>query len=118
MSQRPKAHDSQRTPEDPLHKFYKSRESRKRPPNVNGREPIYNFDEWSRNHYGEAMRKTQDIRQRKAFYDKRREEEKDTKDFEISLYGLIFGGFVCMILKECYHASLEKPKKTYTPADN
>ncbi|KAF5294339.1 hypothetical protein FQR65_LT10792 [Abscondita terminalis] len=38
------------TSDDVVHKFYKSREKRTRPP-TQGRTPIYDFDEWSRQHY-------------------------------------------------------------------
>lgn len=33
-------------------KFYRSREKRTRPPPPDGKTPIYDFDEWSKQHYG------------------------------------------------------------------
>ncbi|ENN71469.1 hypothetical protein YQE_11886, partial [Dendroctonus ponderosae] len=119
LSQRPKESTAQRTPDDPLHNFYKSRESRKRTPNVDGRQPIYNFDEWSRNHYGDSMRKAQEMKQRKAFYDKRADDESSAREFEVRFYGFLLCVFVCMLLREFYQAVMSlKPKKTYAPSDN
>lgn len=38
--------------EHPEHKFYQSRRARHEAPTMSGRTPIYNFDEWSKAHYG------------------------------------------------------------------
>lgn len=37
--------------------FYRSRERRTRPPPPDGRTPIYDFDEWSKQHYGATFAK-------------------------------------------------------------
>ncbi|EAT37017.1 AAEL010955-PA [Aedes aegypti] len=44
----------EREPEedDPQTRFYKKRMTRAHVPTASGRTPIYDFDEWSRNHYG------------------------------------------------------------------
>ncbi|XP_062563767.1 dnaJ homolog subfamily C member 30, mitochondrial [Armigeres subalbatus] len=39
--------------EDPQTRFYKKRMTRTHVPTASGRTPIYDFDEWSRNHYGQ-----------------------------------------------------------------
>ncbi|KAK5638322.1 hypothetical protein RI129_012617 [Pyrocoelia pectoralis] len=49
--------------EESLNKFYKSREKRTRPPST-GRTPIYDFDEWSRQHYGVLLRKNREFKER------------------------------------------------------
>lgn len=38
--------------DDPQTRFYKKRMTRAHVPTASGRTPIYDFDEWSRNHYG------------------------------------------------------------------
>jgi len=70
-------HTSTTTPADPLENFYKSRAVRTKPPTGSTAQPIYNFDEWSRQHYGQTARKVQEMKRRKAFYaeEHRRNEE-------------------------------------------
>ncbi|CAH2093919.1 unnamed protein product [Euphydryas editha] len=46
-------------PSDPTLKFYKSRQTRNVVPTMDGRTPIYDFDSWSKNHYGELLKKKQ-----------------------------------------------------------
>ncbi|KAF9796592.1 hypothetical protein SFRURICE_012685 [Spodoptera frugiperda] len=65
-------------PTDPTLKFYKSHAYRKVVPTMDGRRPIYDFDAWSKNHYGDLFEK--------AKYDKefiRKKQEKQL-DFEQS----------------------------------
>ncbi|XP_050302446.1 dnaJ homolog subfamily C member 30, mitochondrial-like [Anthonomus grandis grandis] len=54
------------TPDDPLHRFYKSREMRSRPPPPSPRQTVYNFDEWSRMHYSESVKRATDLKNRRA----------------------------------------------------
>ncbi|KAJ0173102.1 hypothetical protein K1T71_011278 [Dendrolimus kikuchii] len=44
-------------PTDPTLKFYKSRTSRHVTPTMDGKTPIYNFDAWSKQHYGDLFEK-------------------------------------------------------------
>ncbi|XP_045503440.1 dnaJ homolog subfamily C member 30, mitochondrial-like [Colias croceus] len=46
-------------PLDPTLKFYKSRATRQVTPTMDGRTPIYDFDTWSREHYGNILRKNE-----------------------------------------------------------
>ncbi|CAK1541659.1 unnamed protein product [Leptosia nina] len=46
-------------PTDPTLKFYKSRASRHITPTIDGKTPIYDFDAWSREHYGNILKKNQ-----------------------------------------------------------
>lgn len=46
-------------------RFYRSREVRTRPPPPDGRTPIYDFDEWSRQHYGATFARDMRIKRRK-----------------------------------------------------
>lgn len=41
--------------DDPQTRFYKKRMTRTHVPTASGRTPIYDFDEWSRTHYGERF---------------------------------------------------------------
>lgn len=41
--------------DDPQTRFYKKRMTRTHVPTASGRTPIYDFDEWSRNHYGASF---------------------------------------------------------------
>lgn len=52
-------------PEHPETKFYRSRETRTRPPPPDGRTPIYDFDEWSRQHYGATFAKDMHLKHRR-----------------------------------------------------
>ncbi|VVC99743.1 dnaJ homolog subfamily C member 30, mitochondrial [Leptidea sinapis] len=45
-------------PTDPTLKFYKSRVSR-HVPTIDGRTPIYDFDTWSKEHYGNILKKNE-----------------------------------------------------------
>ncbi|KAM3964008.1 dnaJ (Hsp40) homolog 11 [Aphomia sociella] len=46
-------------PTDPTLKFYKSHQQRHITPTMDGRTPVYDFDAWSKNHYGDLFRKSQ-----------------------------------------------------------
>ncbi|CAH2052170.1 unnamed protein product, partial [Iphiclides podalirius] len=45
-------------PVDPTLKFYKSRSNRQVTPTMDGRTPIYDFDTWSKEHYGRLLQKS------------------------------------------------------------
>ncbi|CAG9791497.1 unnamed protein product [Diatraea saccharalis] len=45
-------------PTDPTLKFYKSRLNRQVAPTMDGKTPIYNFDAWSKSHYGDLFQKS------------------------------------------------------------
>ncbi|KAL0818313.1 hypothetical protein ABMA28_008796 [Loxostege sticticalis] len=46
-------------PTDPTLKFYKSHAKRHVMPTMDGKTPIYDFDSWSKNHYGDLFQKAQ-----------------------------------------------------------
>lgn len=46
-------------PTDPTLKFYKSHQRRHITPTMDGRTSIYDFDAWSKNHYGDLFKKAQ-----------------------------------------------------------
>ncbi|XP_013112847.1 dnaJ homolog subfamily C member 30, mitochondrial isoform X2 [Stomoxys calcitrans] len=50
--------------EDPSTKFYKSRFKKSTVADSEGRSPIYDFDEWSRQHYGTSFQRRQTAKQK------------------------------------------------------
>ncbi|KAJ8712929.1 hypothetical protein PYW08_008233 [Mythimna loreyi] len=77
-------------PTDPTLKFYKSRSQRKAVPTMDGKQPIYDFDTWSKNHYGDLFEKSKYDRE---FLRKKREKKLDTEHSnrqEVFLY-VMFG---------------------------
>lgn len=86
-------------PNDPLYNFYKSRETRTRPPPPDGRQPIYDFDEWSRQHYGETLKKVREVKERRAFYSEQRQSRKEYTQHEICIYGSFVVLIMCMFFK-------------------
>lgn len=79
-------HSSTTPQADPLENFYKSRAVRAKPPTGSTAQPIYDFDEWSRQHYGQTAKKVQEMRKRKAFY-----EEQQRRSDEAVWHGKIAG---------------------------
>lgn len=59
--------------DDSQTKFYKARMKRTHTTAASGRTPIYDFDEWAKNHYGESFDKNQ--KAKKRFEDKLKKEE-------------------------------------------
>ncbi|XP_014363078.1 dnaJ homolog subfamily C member 30, mitochondrial [Papilio machaon] len=45
-------------PDDPTVKFYKSHSKRQVAPTMDGKTPIYDFDAWSKQHYGDLLQKS------------------------------------------------------------
>lgn len=74
----------------PFAKFHKSRATRSRPPPPSGKTPIYDFDEWAKNHYGNLFRKNQENRKRATAYKKQVEEDNITIQIDRLFFGLFF----------------------------
>ncbi|PZC83455.1 hypothetical protein B5X24_HaOG207438 [Helicoverpa armigera] len=64
-------------PTDPTLKFYKSRGHRRAVPTMDGRQPIYDFDSWAKNHYGTLFEKRK--------YEKEFLKKKRAKDMDIDI---------------------------------
>ncbi|EFA05522.1 dnaJ homolog subfamily C member 30, mitochondrial [Tribolium castaneum] len=58
----------------PLNKFYKSRDTQSRPPSEYGRTTVYDFDEWSKAHYGATFQNTLRFKAREKMKMKREKE--------------------------------------------
>ncbi|XP_066153642.1 dnaJ homolog subfamily C member 30, mitochondrial-like [Euwallacea fornicatus] len=94
-----KATQEQPSPEDPLQKFYQSREVRTRPPPSDGRQHIYDFDEWARVHYGETVRKMREMKARKIFHANQHKLRKSVMHQEMFAYGGLVLLFLCCYIK-------------------
>ncbi|XP_013142533.1 PREDICTED: dnaJ homolog subfamily C member 30-like [Papilio polytes] len=83
-------------PDDPTLKFYRSHSKRQVTPSMDGRMPIYDFDAWSKQHYGDLLQK--------SVYEKEFLRKKATKARELqhgqhqeTLFYTIFG-IACLFL--------------------
>lgn len=86
---------SEETEDDPQTKFYKQHMRKDRPPPPTGATPIYDFDEWSRAHYGTNFNRRQTARKR---YERIKREEGDTqvRRIEFTVLGIL--AFVCFMV--------------------
>ncbi|KRT83509.1 Chaperone [Oryctes borbonicus] len=73
--------------DDPRTKFYRSREHRHRPM---GRTPIYDFDEWSRAHYGATFARDMERKRREHMMKENREKGDNDVKVERAIFLMIF----------------------------
>lgn len=98
--------------EDPQTRFYRMRMKRTETPQGPGEAPVYDFDEWTKNHYGENFDKRQ-----KAKLRRERQLEKDmhrinSLKIDKFIYGILIGiGLLMVLLPETY----DVPKKIKRP---
>ncbi|CAG9770329.1 unnamed protein product [Ceutorhynchus assimilis] len=107
------------TPDDPLAKFYKSREHRARPPNPTGQQPIYDFDEWSRQHYGASVRRDRELKEKRAAYAAEKKAKEENKYEEFSVLTLLVIIFTCLVIQQYAEGfAYDRPKKGKYSMDN
>ncbi|XP_065354868.1 dnaJ homolog subfamily C member 30, mitochondrial [Calliphora vicina] len=99
----------QEVEDDPSTKFYKSRFTKSKVSNSEGRTPIYNFDEWSKEHYGKSFERRKAA---KAKFDRTQAQAKEhalIAQNEILLFGI---AVVCVLiyLKFMAESSYDTPK--------
>lgn len=83
-------------PEDDAQtKFYKQHMRRDRPPPPTGSTPIYDFDEWSRQHYGKNFDRRQTAKKR---YERIKREEGNSQVRHIEYTVLAMCAFVCFMV--------------------
>ncbi|KAB0791758.1 hypothetical protein PPYR_03558 [Photinus pyralis] len=99
-----------------LNKFYKSREKRSRPPST-GRSPIYDFDEWSRQHYGVLLRKEQEFKQRVQEHKEAKEHEAESVQMSriMLVMLLLLAGF--SVYMNTGHDHVRNIDKNVTPSN-
>jgi len=96
--------------DDPETKFYKSRFQKSRVADSEGRTPIYDFDEWSRNHYGKSFDRRQAAQ---AKYDRIRVQKETNKmsgQTDMVLLSFLFFG-VAVYLMFLAESSYDTPKQ-------
>lgn len=84
--------------EDPQTRFYKARMQRSNVPNPSGRTPIYDFDEWSRSHYGANFARKQDGLKKMQTQEEKRKANSSQFQAEIVMFaGAIMVGLMIMV---------------------
>ncbi|XP_014087814.2 dnaJ homolog subfamily C member 30, mitochondrial [Bactrocera oleae] len=96
--------------DDPETKFYKSRFKKSQVADEMGRTPIYDFDEWSRAHYGKSFQRRKDA---KARFDRNQTHRRNhvlALQNEMVLFGFVFI-VVAMYAIFYTESSLDAPKE-------
>ncbi|XP_011208200.1 dnaJ homolog subfamily C member 30, mitochondrial [Bactrocera dorsalis] len=96
--------------DDPETKFYKSRFKKSQVADEMGRTPIYDFDEWSRAHYGKSFQRRKDAKVR---FDRKQAQRRDhafALQNEMVLFGFVFI-VVAMYAIFYTESSLDAPKE-------
>lgn len=84
--------------EDPQTRFYKARMKRSNVPNASGRTPIYDFDEWSRSHYGANFaRKQEAMNKMNTQEEKRKSNMLDFQTEVVMFTGIVMVAFVIIV---------------------
>lgn len=86
--------DDMQMEDDAQRGFYQSRERRAKPPTPTGRSPIYNFDEWTRAHYGASFARRAEAKARYERTESLNISNRDTIRVEIIF--LLLCGFITM----------------------
>jgi len=102
------------TYEHPSAKFYRSREHRTRPPST-GRTPIYDFDEWSRSHYGATF--ARDMERKKKAEFRKSVLEKEDQDIKNARLILAIGTILAVFMYFSYGVG-ETHDVTYVVGDS
>lgn len=95
--------------EDSQTKFYKSRFKRSTVGDTQGRTPIYDFDEWSRIHYGKSFDRRQAAQAKHERIRKQKESNRISAQNDIVLFACIFAG-LAMYLIFLAETSYDTPK--------
>lgn len=108
------SHDINVSEDDPQTRFYKARMNRSEAPTPTGRTPIYDFDEWSRAHYGGTFERKQEGKKKFMKKDQQRRMDADSLQKDFMLFGLIVVviGYMVMSTDIAAHDKVaEKSKK-------
>ncbi|XP_055902093.1 dnaJ homolog subfamily C member 30, mitochondrial-like [Eupeodes corollae] len=96
--------------DDPQTKFYKSRFTKSKVANPQGNNPIYDFDEWARAHYGKSLNRKKAAQQKYERKEAARKEENIGFQNEIVIYGVVVGVILFFIVGNM-EASYDKPRR-------
>lgn len=108
------SHDIADPEDDPQTKFYKARMKRSDAPTPTGRTPIYDFDEWSRAHYGGTFARRQEGKRKFVKNHQQRQMDADSVKKDFMLFGLVFmvvGFMVISSNMESYDTVVDKVEK-------
>lgn len=92
----------------PINKFYKSRETRSRPPTDYNRTTVYDFDEWSKAHYGQTFQKTLRYRQRENL--RKRREKVLEEGVKVEQMVFLIGLCVLLAMYAFYNEDYDNPR--------
>ncbi|KAJ8931353.1 hypothetical protein NQ314_015762 [Rhamnusium bicolor] len=92
-------------------KFYKSRETRSRPPYATRRTPIYDFDEWTKSHYGATFKRQMESKRKKRMYDIK--QQRDVHDIKMEKLILVFGFMFIICMYTFREGTTNYDKATY-----
>ncbi|KAH8419161.1 hypothetical protein KR222_006939, partial [Zaprionus bogoriensis] len=96
--------------DDAQTKFYKSRFQKTKVADSEGRTPIYDFDEWSRAHYGSSFDRRQQAREKYERLRMQKETSKASKQTDVVMLSILFAGFV-VYLMFIAESSYDTPKQ-------
>lgn len=105
------AHDAEpEVEDDPSTKFYKSRFKKSTVADSQGRTPIYDFDEWSRAHYGKSFERRQTAKAKHERQELQKKEHALIAQNEILLLSI---AFICVVVyaKFFVESSYDTPKE-------
>lgn len=95
--------------DDAQTKFYKSRFTKSKVANAQGQNPIYNFDEWAKAHYGKSMNRKQHAQARYQRKESEKKENVITFQKEIVIYSIVFGTVLVVIVANM-ESSYDSPR--------
>lgn len=95
--------------DDPQTKFYKSRFTKSKVANPQGSNPIYDFDEWAKAHYGSSMDRRKAAKDRYGRKEAQKKENIITFQKDVVIYCLIIG-FALIFIVGHMETSYDKPK--------
>ncbi|XP_060646159.1 dnaJ homolog subfamily C member 30, mitochondrial [Drosophila nasuta] len=96
--------------DDPQTKFYKSRFTKSKVVDTDGRPPIYDFDEWSRAHYGKNFDRRQAAQQKYDRQQVQKEHSRISAQNDFVMLTFIFAG-VAVYLMFAAESSYDTPKQ-------
>ncbi|XP_034488403.1 dnaJ homolog subfamily C member 30, mitochondrial [Drosophila innubila] len=97
--------------DDPQTKFYKSRFTKSKVADTEGRTPIYDFDEWSRAHYGKSFDRRQAAQEKYERLRLQKEQSRISGQTDLVMLTMIFAG-IAMYLIFVAESSYDTPKQT------
>ncbi|KAM8704574.1 hypothetical protein ACLKA7_009085 [Drosophila subpalustris] len=102
--------------DDPQTKFYKSRFTKSKVADMEGRTPIYDFDEWSRAHYGKNFDRRQAAQQKYDRLQMQKEHSRISAQTDLVMLTLIFAClavYLMFVAESSYDTPKQKARENY-----